>query len=131
MVGTLDDLERPLADFGQRRGQLVARIAAIGKDMAQLGEAVADAGEHIGRAVTVLHIGGHTDRNRSPACLHDDFCHRVRNPREVQAIARRLIVGPHRQLRFQLVPRATSVAHREQVKNRGADISRLVLFRWE
>jgi hypothetical protein len=52
----------PMADFGQRRAQLVAGIAAIGEDMAQPGEAMPDAGEHVGCAVAVLHIGGMDDR---------------------------------------------------------------------
>ena len=57
-VGTLDNLDCPLAELGQRRAKLVASIASVREDMAQTGEAVADAGQHIGRAVTVLHIGG-------------------------------------------------------------------------
>ena len=40
-VGSLDDLDHPRADFGQSLAEFVARIAAIGEDMAQPGEAVA------------------------------------------------------------------------------------------
>ena len=57
-VGTLDSLDCPLAELGQRRAKLVASIASAREDTAQPGEAVADAGQHIGRAVTVLLIGG-------------------------------------------------------------------------
>ena len=57
-VATLDNLDCPLAELGQRRAKLVASIASVREDMAQPGEAVADAGQHIGRAITVLLIGG-------------------------------------------------------------------------
>jgi hypothetical protein len=40
--GALDDLERPSAEPGQRRRQLVAGVATVGEQMAQPGEAVAD-----------------------------------------------------------------------------------------
>ena len=58
VVGSLDDLDHPRANFGERRPQLVACITAIGEDMAQPREAVTDAGEHIGRTVAILHISG-------------------------------------------------------------------------
>jgi hypothetical protein len=61
LVGTLDDFERPFADFGQRRAQFVYGISAIGKHMAQPGEAVADAGEHVGRAIALFNISGVDD----------------------------------------------------------------------
>jgi hypothetical protein len=61
MVGTLDDLERPLADFGQRLAEFVGRTTAVGEDMAQPREAVADAGEHVGCAVAILDAGGVDD----------------------------------------------------------------------
>jgi hypothetical protein len=38
--------------------QLIARIAAIGKHMAQPGIKGADRGEHLHRAITVLDVGG-------------------------------------------------------------------------
>ena len=51
-----------MADLGRCRSQLFTRIPAIGKDRAQPGEAVTDAGEHVGRTVAVLDIGGVDDR---------------------------------------------------------------------
>src|SRR5215469_8590621 len=41
-IGPFDDLNSPPAVSGQCRGQLIARIAAIGKDMAQPREQIAD-----------------------------------------------------------------------------------------
>ena len=66
--------DRELADFGERRAELVASVTAIGKDVAQPGEAVADAGEHIGRAVTILRIGGMADgANEEALSIGDDM----------------------------------------------------------
>ena len=57
-IGPLDDLDLPLPVSGQRRRQLPAGIAAIGKDMAQPGEPVADRGEQSGRPIAILDIAG-------------------------------------------------------------------------
>jgi hypothetical protein len=68
-VGSLDDLDRPFADFGERLAQFVASVTAIGKDVAQPGEAVPDAGEYIGCAVTILDIGGVHDGSDEEPCV--------------------------------------------------------------
>lgn len=57
MVGSLDNVEHPIADFGLRRAEFVSGITAIDKDMTQPLEAVPDAGEHFGHAVAILNIG--------------------------------------------------------------------------
>jgi hypothetical protein len=57
-IGTLDDLDGPFADPAQRLPELVARIAAIGEDMAQPREALDDLGQHQRRTVAVLDVGG-------------------------------------------------------------------------
>ena len=57
-IGPLDDHDLPLPVSGQSRRQLPAGIAAIGKDMAQPGEQVADRGEQSGRPITILDIAG-------------------------------------------------------------------------
>ena len=69
LVGSLDDSQRPLADFCQCLAQFVAGITAIGEDMTQPWEAVSDAGENIHSTVAVpetssgqaLDIGGVDD----------------------------------------------------------------------
>src|SRR5918997_651974 len=57
-VGALDDRDGPVPKSGDGVAQLVSRIAAIGKDMAQPGIEGADGGEHLHRTVTVLDVGG-------------------------------------------------------------------------
>ena len=49
-VGAFDDLHCPAADLVQSAAQLRPCVAAIGKDMAQPGEGVADGVEHLRRA---------------------------------------------------------------------------------
>ena len=77
LVGSLDDSQRPLADFCQCLAQFVAgpstllriNCAAIGEDMTQPWEVVSDAGENIHSTVAVpetssgqaLDIGGVDD----------------------------------------------------------------------
>ena len=60
-IGSLDDFEAPLADFGERGGEFFAGIGAVGEDMAQPREAVADRCQHIGSPVAVLDVGGMDD----------------------------------------------------------------------
>ena len=57
-VGSLDDLDGPLAHAGQRVPELVSGIAPIGEDMPQPGEVLTDRFEHINGAVAVLNVGG-------------------------------------------------------------------------
>ena len=57
LVGALDDLERPVTMPTQRVPELVSGIAAIGKDVAQPREPVADRLEHVNGAIAVLDIG--------------------------------------------------------------------------
>jgi len=57
-VGSLDDLDRPLADWPQCVPEFVPRIAAIGEQVAQPGKSADDPGEHQRRSVAVLDVGG-------------------------------------------------------------------------
>lgn len=56
-IGPLDDFDGPFTYAPQCLTQLLAGIAAIGKEMAQPGEAVHDLGEQQRRAVTILDVG--------------------------------------------------------------------------
>ena len=58
-----------LADAAQRVPELVAGIAAIGEDMAQPGEALADRLQHIDGAVAVLDVGGVDDERDQQAAV--------------------------------------------------------------
>ena len=60
-VGPLDDLDCPLADFGERGVEFFAGIGAVGEDMAHPEEAVTDPRQHIGGAVAILDVGGMDD----------------------------------------------------------------------
>jgi len=57
-LGTLDDLKRPSPALGQRRAQLVAGVAAVGKDVPQPGLERASARQNADGAVAILDIGG-------------------------------------------------------------------------
>src|SRR3546814_18162768 len=57
-IGSLDDLDSPFADTPERFTELVASIAAIGKDMAQPWKAVDDFTQDQRRAVAGLNVGG-------------------------------------------------------------------------
>ena len=56
-IRSLDDLDGPFADAAQGIPELFARIATIGKDMAQPREATDDLGQHQRRAIAILDIG--------------------------------------------------------------------------
>lgn len=49
VIGSPDDLGRPITLAGEHVGQLVAGIATVGEDMAQPRTEPADGGEHVGR----------------------------------------------------------------------------------
>ena len=55
-VGSLDDLDCPVAGRGKRVAQFIAGIAAIGEDVAPLGKPRRDVGQHQRRVVAVLNI---------------------------------------------------------------------------
>jgi len=58
---------------GKRGLQLLASVAAIGKDMAQPGKEIADRGHHTDRAVAILDIGGvHLRANQMTVGVGDD-----------------------------------------------------------
>ena len=61
-IGSLDDLDPPVAGAPQRLPQLRAGVAAVGEDVAQPGPAGADGFEHGRRAVAVLNRGGMDDQ---------------------------------------------------------------------
>lgn len=56
-IGPLYDLDSPFPDPAQSLPQLVTRITAIGKNMAQPREAFDDLGQHQRRAVAILDFG--------------------------------------------------------------------------
>lgn len=55
---SFDDFDRPLPRSSDGIAEFVARIAAIGKNMAQPGEALPHSLEDIDRAIAVPNIGG-------------------------------------------------------------------------
>ena len=72
-VGSLDDLQRPRAECGQRGLQLGAGIAAVGEDVAQPGESVADRGEQRHCPGAVLDVGrAHAGRDQQPIGIGQD-----------------------------------------------------------
>ena len=90
-IGPLDDHDLPLPVSGQSRRQLPAGIAAIGKDMAQPGEQVADRGEQSGRPITILDIAGVDPcRDEVPGGVGNDVA-LARNPERLAAIKARLV----------------------------------------
>ncbi len=56
-IGTLDDLQRPLAKLLQRLLELRSGIGTVGDDMAQPGKRRADRSRQQRRAVAVLNVG--------------------------------------------------------------------------
>ena len=50
-IGAFDDLQCPFSNLGERVAELVASVAAIGKNMAQPWEALADVSQHQRRTV--------------------------------------------------------------------------------
>ena len=73
-VGSLDDFEAPSPNFGERGTEFVPGIAAIGEDVTQPREAVADAGEDIWCAVAILDIGGvHDGRDQQALRVGEDM----------------------------------------------------------
>src|SRR5712691_1941440 len=73
LVGSLDDLQHPLPAPGKRCLQLLPRVGAIGKDMAQPREEIADRGQQIGRTVSILDVGGvHLRANQMTAGIGND-----------------------------------------------------------
>jgi hypothetical protein len=57
----LDDLDAPLAKFGECLHELIAGIGAVGEEVAQPREEVLDGFDDERRAIAVLYVGG-TDR---------------------------------------------------------------------
>ena len=57
-IAAFDDVDAPLPVSREFRGELVAGITAIGKDMTQPGEQGADRAEQRRRAVTILDVAG-------------------------------------------------------------------------
>jgi len=57
-IGPFDDLDGPFADLPEGGPELVARITAIGEDMAQPRETADDFSQHQWRTVAVLDTGG-------------------------------------------------------------------------
>ena len=53
MVGSLDDLDRPLPDLAQRLAKLVASIAAIGEDVPEPRVTADDLGQNKRRAIAI------------------------------------------------------------------------------
>ena len=56
-IGALDDLDRPVADPGERRGELVAGVGAVGEQMAQPRIEAADRRDDRDCPVAVLNVG--------------------------------------------------------------------------
>src|SRR5437870_8802146 len=73
LIRPLDNLERPLPVPGKRGLQLLASVAAIGKDMAQPGEEIADRSHDTDRAVAILDVGCvHLRANQMTVGVRDD-----------------------------------------------------------
>jgi len=58
LIGSLDDPDAPFPVPGERGGQLVTGKTAIGEDMAQPREQIADRGQQARRPVAILNVGG-------------------------------------------------------------------------
>jgi len=73
LIRPFDDFDRPLPRSSDGIAEFVARIAAIGKNMAQPGEALPHSLEDIGRAIAVLNIGGmHENEDEEAAGVGQD-----------------------------------------------------------
>ena len=53
-----DDLDCPLAEFGEGVQQLIAGIGAVGEEVAQPGKEIVDRRDDQRSTVAVLHVGG-------------------------------------------------------------------------
>src|SRR5271165_4861495 len=114
LVRSLDDLQRPLPAPGKRRLQLLARVGAIGKDMAQPREEIADRSQQVGRAVSILNVGGvHLRANQMTAGIGNDVAlapvdllARVISPRAAafRGLDRLTIDHPCRRAGFAAIP---------------------------
>lgn len=58
VIGSLDDVQGPIALAFERKAQLVARVAAIGEDVPEPRPEVAGLRVDVRRAVTILDAGG-------------------------------------------------------------------------
>ena len=73
LIWSLDDGKRPLPHPGEPRRPLFASITAIGEDVAQPGEEIADRSQHADRAVAILDVGAvHLGADREPVGVGDD-----------------------------------------------------------
>lgn len=73
LIGSLDDGKRPLPHPGEGRCQLFASVTAIGEDVAQPGEEIADRRQHADRAVAMLDVGAvHLGADQEPVGVGDD-----------------------------------------------------------
>ena len=69
LVRSLDDLKRPLPKPGKSGFQLLAGVSAVGKDVTQPGEEIADRRQYPRRPVAILDVGGvHLDANQITRC---------------------------------------------------------------
>src|SRR5579863_1773842 len=70
----LDDLDRPRAAIGQRIRQLLAAVDAVGEDVPQLWEGVAQRAQQRYGAVNVLDVGlVHSHGEQEAFCIGDDM----------------------------------------------------------
>ena len=53
-----DDLDRPVAELGERAVEPAAAVGAVGKQMAQPGKQVVDGADDQRGTIAILHIGG-------------------------------------------------------------------------
>lgn len=58
MIGTPNDLDRPIPGAGKGFPEFVTGIATIGEGMVQPGKALTYTFEHVYSTITVLNIGG-------------------------------------------------------------------------
>src|SRR5690348_10622106 len=73
LIWPLHDGKRPLPHPSEGRFQLFASITAIGEDVAQPGEEVADRSQHADRAVPILDVGAvHLGADQQPGGVGDD-----------------------------------------------------------
>ena len=73
LIRSLDDCKRPLPHSGEGGLQLFAGITAIGEDVAQPREEIADRRQHADRAVAILNVGAvHLGADQQPGGVGDD-----------------------------------------------------------
>ena len=74
LVRSLDNLKRPLPEPGQSGFQLLAGVSAVGKDVTQPREEIADRRQYLRRPVAILDVGGvHLGANQMPTGVSDDM----------------------------------------------------------